>query len=425
MDSSRKVAFLALLEIDKNQAFSNLVLNKLIEKENPENPAFARELVYGVLKNRLYIDNIIDNLARSGVKKIKSRELNILRLGVYQIKFLESVPDYAAVDESVKLAKKYAHGKDKFVNGALRNLIRSKDQDYLPSQENEIDYLSIKYSFSAWIIALWKKEYSLEKIQSILKASNETPELIVRVNSMITDRDALARELEVLDYEVKKSEMVDTALICKGSNLIETDQFKDGKFSIQDEVSQIAVKTIDAKPQELILDMCAAPGGKTLAMAETMNNQGKILAFDIYQHKLDLIEKNAKRLNIKNIKTKCQNSSKIDRKYIDSFQKVLCDVPCSGLGVIRRKPEIKLKDKPDLESLYEIQSSILENGAKYLKVGGVLVYSTCTINKEENENQIQKFLKTNGNFELEWSKQFLPDEDETDGFYIAKLIRKK
>ncbi len=424
MDSSRKAAYLALLAVDNDGAYSNLVLNHVIDSEKPDNPSLVRELVYGVLKNRIFIDSVIDQFAKSGVSKIKKKELNILRIGIYQILFLDSIPEYAAVDETVKLAKKYTYGKDKFVNGLLRNVIRNRDKDFLPKESDTINYLSKKYSVMPWIIELWHKQYDYETIEKILKASNETPKLCIRVNRMKTTREALAEELQQLGYDVELSEIASTGIFCKGQNLLATELYQDGKFSAQDEASQLAALSLDAKPGHKVLDMCAAPGGKTLAIAEGMENQGEITAVDVYEHKLELINKNANRLNIKNIKTKCENSSKIYRKYENSFDRILCDVPCSGLGVIRKKPEIKLGKEISLEELYETQRQILANAGEYLRPGGVIIYSTCTINPEENQKQVEHFLKNHQEYECEFSKQYLPSEDGTDGFYIAKLVRK-
>lgn len=409
MDKDRKAAFDILIEIEKNDAFSNLAIKDYLAKNEVKNPGFVRELVYGVLENRIYFDKIIDTLAAKGIKGIKDKELTILRMGLYQLQNMD-VPDYAAINESVNLAKKVCYGKDKFINGMLRSFLKRRDEDFSGGD------LAVKYSFMPWIANLWKEQgYELEEL---LKASNTKPKLCLRVN---TNRTSVEELLEKFDG--RKSELSPRAILVKGSDILNSEEFLCGKFSVQDETSIVCADIVDPKEGESVLDMCAAPGGKTMAMAESLKG-GDVLAMDIYEHKLALIEDQAKRLGLDNVRTRCQDATKLVYEFIEKFDKVLADVPCSGLGVIRHKPEIKLKEQKDLDKLYEVQASILLNASKYVKKGGSLVYSTCTINKRENEEQIEKFLRNNRDYELEFEKQYLPHVEHTDGFYIAKLIHK-
>lgn len=409
MDKDRKAAFDILIEIEKNDAFSNLAIKNYLARNEVKNPGFVRELVYGVLENRIYFDKIIDTLAAKGIKGIKDKELTILRMGLYQLQNMD-VPDYAAINESVNLAKKVCYGKDKFINGMLRSFLKRRDEDFSGGD------LAVKYSFMPWIANLWKEQgYELEEL---LKASNTKPKLCLRVN---TNRASAEELLEKFDG--RKSELSPRAILVKGSDILNSEDFLCGKFSVQDETSIVCADIVDPKEGESVLDMCAAPGGKTMAMAESLKG-GDVLAMDIYEHKLALIEDQAKRLGLDNVRTRCQDATKLVEEFIGKFDKVLADVPCSGLGVIRHKPEIKLKEQKDLDKLYDVQASILLNASKYVKKGGSLVYSTCTINKRENEEQIEKFLENNRDYELEFEKQYLPHVDHTDGFYIAKLIHK-
>ncbi|MCQ2551041.1 MAG: 16S rRNA (cytosine(967)-C(5))-methyltransferase RsmB [Clostridia bacterium] len=401
MDGDRKVAYQILMDICKDGAYSNLAIKNHIN-DQVKNPGFVRELVYGVLENQIYLDKVMDSLTPKGVKGIKEKVL--LRMGLYQMKFMDSVPDYAAISETVNLAKKVAYGKDKFINGVLRHFDKSTD----------FEDLSIKYSFMPWIVDLWKGQ-GLD-VEKLLQASNMRPSLCVRANLSKIETLELMEKLK--DFEPRVSDLTPRGIILKGNNIIGSDMYDEGLFSVQDETSIVVADLMEIKKGDKVLDMCAAPGGKSLAMAEL---GADVLACDIYEHKLDLIQNQANRLGVK-VNTRCQDGS----EYVDmgTFDKVLCDVPCSGLGVIRHKPEIKLREAQDLEGLYKIQGKILDNAAKYVKRDGILIYSTCTINRKENEDRIERFLKDNEGFRLEFEKQYLPNVDETDGFYIAKLRRK-
>lgn len=421
MDINRKVAFDILLDISKEGAFSNLAVKNHLEKSENLNTAFIREMVYGVLENQIYFDHIIDRLAQKGIKGIKPKELTLLRMGLYQIIEMDSVPDYAAINETVSLSKKVSYGKDRFINGMLRSFLRRKDEDFTASIESDDERMRIRYSFTLWIVDLWKEQFPQTELWKLLKASNMKPYLVIRGNLSKISIDELASRLS--KFNPRNSTFTPRGLIVDGKNLLDVEEYKEGLFSIQDETSIVAADMIQPQKGDRILDMCAAPGGKTMAMAE-MLEQGEIIAMDIYEHKLFLIEEQAKRLGLKSVKTRCQDASKLLEEFEGAFDKVLCDVPCSGLGVIRHKPEIKLKEEGNLDDLYITQGQILENAAKYVKKGGSLVYSTCTINKRENQDQIKKILERNGDFEMVFERQYLPHVDGTDGFYIAKLNRK-
>ena len=425
MDINRKTAFDVLMDVEKNGAYSNLSLNSFIEKNRPDSPAFVRELVYGVLRNKLLLDWFLGQLIPSGLKKIKKQDMTLLRMGVYQLSYMKSVPEYAAVSETVNMAKKLARGRERFINGVLRGYIRNRQQLALPDREvNLEEYLSIVYSVERWIVRLWKDAYGAEKTEALLRASNETPELAVRVNLMKTDRKSLKEKLEALGFEAAESEVSDRALLVKGSGLLDTELYREGMFSVQDEASILASDALDAKPGDCIADVCAAPGGKTFATAELMAGKGVIYAMDKYEHKLKLMEAQAKRAGIDNIRLLQHDSTVPVEELKGQMDKLLADVPCSGLGVMRRKPEIKYKGRQELNELIERQRQILLAAASYVKAGGTLVYSTCTINPAENEKQIVEFLRGNKDFKALEQKQLLPDGG-TDGFFICRMRKEQ
>ena len=425
MDINRKTAFDVLMDVEKNGAYSNLSLNSFIEKNRPDSPAFVRELAYGVLRNKLLLDWFLGQLIPSGLKKIKKQDMTLLRMGVYQLSYMKSVPEYAAVSETVNMAKKLARGRERFINGVLRGYIRNRQQLALPDREvNLEEYLSIVYSVERWIVRLWKDAYGAEKTEALLRASNETPELAVRVNLMKTDRKSLKEKLEALGFEAAESEVSDRALLVKGSGLLDTELYREGMFSVQDEASILASDALDAKPGDCIADVCAAPGGKTFATAELMAGKGVIYAMDKYEHKLKLMEAQAKRAGIDNIRLLQHDSTVPVEELKGQMDKVLADVPCSGLGVMRRKPEIKYKGRQELNELIERQRQILLAAASYVKAGGTLVYSTCTINPAENEKQIVEFLRGNRDFKALEQKQLLPDGG-TDGFFICRMRKEQ
>ena len=425
MDINRKTAFDVLMDVEKNGAYSNLSLNSFIEKNRPDSPAFVRELAYGVLRNKLLLDWFLGQLIPSGLKKIKKQDMTLLRMGVYQLSYMKSVPEYAAVSETVNMAKKLARGRERFINGVLRGYIRNRQQLALPDREvNLEEYLSIVYSVERWIVRLWKDAYGAEKTEALLRASNETPELAVRVNLRKTDRKSLKEKLEALGFEAAESEVSDRALLVKGSGLLDTELHREGMFSVQDEASILASDALDAKPGDCIADVCAAPGGKTFATAELMAGKGVIYAMDKYEHKLKLMEAQAKRAGIDNIRLLQHDSTVPVEELKGQMDKVLADVPCSGLGVMRRKPEIKYKGRQELNELIERQRQILLAAASYVKAGGTLVYSTCTINPAENEKQIAEFLRENREFKELEQKQLLPDGG-TDGFFICRMRKEQ
>lgn len=423
MDINRKTAFLTLVDVESKKAYSNLAVNHQIIINKPNAQGFVRELVYGVLENKITLDYYIDILVKNGVSGLRANELTILRMGIYQLRYMNSVPEYAAVNESVMLAKRYCRGKAGLINGVLREYINKKIQLRLPDRsDDEIKYLSVKYSYAPWIIELWLEHYSMDFVEALLAAGNEKAPMTVRLNWLRIMKPDLIKKLQEGGFEAEEGRLCQNALYVKGNRLLDTELYKMGMFTPQDESSMIVAEKLNPKHGDTVMDVCAAPGGKTTAIAERMNNTGKIIASDIYRRKLDLIDKEAVRLGITNIETRSWDATRVDSSMFQKADRVLVDAPCSGLGVIRRKPEIKYKEHTaDMEFLPKKQLAILSASSSYVKPGGTLVYSTCTINPEENEHVIDAFIRKNPSFRKMERTLLLPNVNGTDGFFICVM----
>lgn len=423
MDKNRRIAYLTLMDVEAKHAYSNIALNHQIKSGNPDAPAFVRELVYGVLENKTYLDYIIEHFISTPVCKMKGSDLTVLRLGLYQLKFLDGVPDYAAVNESVDLAKKYCKGREGFINGVLRSFLRAGKEVELPDRtKDEVRYLSVKYSYEPWIIEMWKEQYAPEFVEELLAAGNKTPDLVIRVNFLKTTREDLKRRIIAKGFRADDGLLCKEALHVEGRGLLGGRLYNSGMFSVQDESSILAVNILDPQPDETIMDVCAAPGGKSLAIAEKMNNRGSVVSWDIYKRKLAIIDKEAERLGVSIITTKTWDATRVDSSMAEKADRVLVDAPCSGLGVVRRKPEIKFKRKTrEFDEFPKKQLAILSASSKYVKPGGILVYSTCTISPYENQQVVKDFLKANPTFSKEEELQLLPNVNNTDGFFICKM----
>jgi 16S rRNA (cytosine967-C5)-methyltransferase len=448
VDLPREIALKILYDININNAYSNIALNRQIETYDLKKVeiAFITELVYGTIQWQLTIDYIIQKFSSIKIKKISPWIINILRLGVYQIIYLDRVPESAACNESVSLSKKYGHStSSRFVNAVLRNIVRNKEVIEFPDKDkNLINFLSIKYSHPEWMVKEWVKRFGSVFTEELLISNNKLPDFCIRVNTLKITKDKLLEQFVQGGIDYEKGKYIEEAVIIKNpSGIAKIDAFKKGFFQIQDESSMLVAKILDPKPGELVMDICSAPGGKATHIAELMNNIGTVIARDVHLHKIALIKEAAKRLGINILKTELFDASEIDVNYLKAADKVLVDAPCSGLGIINRKPDIKwarsIEDKKELTAL---QLKILKNASEYVKYDGTLVYSTCTIEWEENEGVIKEFIKSNSEFYLEdltpnlSSKiikatakegfiQLYPNIDKVDGFFIAKLKRRR
>ena len=436
---SREIILNILMDININGAYSNHSINKHLKNKNIENENFIREIVYGVIENKMYIDYIISQASSIKLKKIHPTILEILRMGVYQIVFMDKIPNRAAVNEAVNLSKKHGHkGISGFVNGVLRNISKNKEKLMMVDNKNEVDFLSIKYSHPKWMIEIWLKNYGFEFTEKLCKENNSKAKLNIRVNTLKINKEELMERLS--EYNVHETKYAkDGIVIDNPLRITSTEEYKKGYFTIQDESSMLVSQIMAPKENSFVLDLCSAPGGKATHIAQLMNNKGKIICRDIYDHKLKLIKENSERLGINIIEVEKFDATVLDESLIEKVDYCIIDAPCSGLGIIRRKPEIKWnRYKEDIRDLTKIQWNILNNAKRYLKPGGIMIYSTCTIMKEENSDMIYNFLSENGDFKLVGFKnEFLSDEfgedanqgfiqlfphiHSTDGFFIAKL----
>lgn len=424
--NARELAINVLYKVEFGEGYSNVALDKELNKSDLDtvDKAFASELVYGVLTWKITLDEIIKMYSSIKIKKISPWILNILRIGIYQIVFLDKIPESAAVNESVKLAKQYGHeASSKFVNAILRKIEKNEMEKLLayiatkPILEDEI--ISIVTSHPLWMVDELLKEYDKKFVTEFLNANNITPEITLRSNRLKTTRDELYKLLILRKIDCRKGNLEDSIKVKKMTD------FKGKLFTVQDEAAQLACLKLAAKPDEIVLDACSAPGGKTTYLAEIMENKGEVEAWDIHPHRVRLVEEAAKKLDISIIHAKVHDATISMPSYKEKFDKILLDVPCSGLGVIRKKPDIKWTRKiEDFEELMSVQEKILDTCSEYLKPGGRMVYSTCTVLKRENEEQIDRFLLTHSDFTLVEQVKLFPNVDETDGFYIAVLERK-
>ena len=442
MDIVREIALKALYKIDKEDAYSNIALDETIKKNrrklDDRDVGFISEIVYGVITWRLTIDEIIKKYSNIRLKKISPWILNILRMGIYQIVFLDKIPKSAAVNESVNLAKRYGHkGSSNFVNAILRK-VEKKDYETFFEIKNPIERISKTTSMPVWIIEELLKENDIQKVEEICKASNIKPKVVIRINNLKTDKQELENLLKERNITFQQGEFEDFLILEKAKNIEQLDLFKQGYFTIQDEGAGLIAKILNPKPNEVILDACSSPGGKTSYMAELMNDKGEIIAWDLHSHRVKLVEETAKRLGIHIIRTQCQDATIYKEEYKEKFDKILLDVPCLGIGVLKRKPDIKWKRKPeDIEEISNIQKNILQTCSKYVKSNGQIVYSTCSIFSEENDKIIDEFLQKNPDFIYgkiqtlnaeknvqNLNKIQLYQNEQTDGFFMCKLQKK-
>lgn len=416
-------------QVDKG-AYSNIVLNDAFREFflSPKEKAFMTEIFYGVIRNKKFLDYIIDIYTKD-IRKEWIR--NLLRISIYQITFMNS-DDKGVVWEATELAKKYSIAISKFINGTLRNYLRNKDLE-LKELYDKKNY-EVLYSIPKWFCDVLEKQYGNENLKQVITSLKKIPYLSVRVNKLKYSEEEFEEFLKDKDIQIIKK--VDTVYYINSGLIINSEEFKTGKIIAQDASSYLAAKNLGAMPNELVLDICAAPGGKTAVLAEEMKNSGEVIAIDIHQHKIKLIDTNMKKLGIDIVKAIVMDARNVNKQG-RKFDKILVDVPCSGYGVIRKKPEILYsKDRENVEELAKLQLEILNSAADILKDGGELIYSTCTITDEENTNNIKKFLEERKEFKVE--KLYIPEnvsgdydnlggfcinykEEIMDNFYIIKL----
>ena len=421
----RKAAFLSLLRMEKAGKYANLEIDAAIRKYHLEETdrALFTNLVYGTIERAICLDYVIGCFSAQPLEKITPEVRVILRLGLYQILFLDRIPDHAAVNESVELCKAYRRSAASFVNAVLRRAVRERDGIVYPDPATE-------YGISAQLYQLWCAQYGQNVTERILHSLREPAYITLRANTLQITPEQLRREIEC------ETEL--TQLCPGGVRLLENmpvsdfAPLEDGLCFVQDEASQYAAHLVGARRGMTVIDACACPGGKSFSMALDMQNEGKIFSFDLHSNKLSLIERGAQKLGIDIIETQASDGTIYRPELAQAADRVLCDVPCSGLGVLRKKPDLRHKDLSQIERLPEVQYAILANCARYVKVGGRLLYSTCTLNRAENEAVVERFLIDHPEFvpdpfeesEQGFMRTIFPYENGTDGFFIARIIRR-
>lgn len=438
MQDARKFTKKLLITFFDNDSYSNILLDNALAESSltPQDKKFATNLFYGVIERQITLDAVINKYSKRPVKSLSSDVLQLLRMAIYQLLYMDSVPDRAAVFESVRLAKRNKNpALSGYVNGVLRAFLR--DNKEIPLTGNKLADLSVKYSCPEWLITKWINEYGEDLALEMLESSLGVPPVTARLNVLKKSADEIINDIKETGIEVnKRSEVRHCVELLNIGAISHSRVYNKGLFHIQDVSSQICCEVLDPKPNETVIDVCSAPGGKAFTIAEIMNNQGRVIACDLYESRVNLISKGAKRLGLSIIEPKVNDAS-VFSDEMGKADKILCDVPCSGLGVIRRKPEIKYKNPDDFDSLKNIQRTILDTSSKYLKKGGVLVYSTCTLSKAENDDIIEWFLENHSDFEKgsingysnikngEYKVTVTPKMFNSDGFFIAKLIKKR
>lgn len=449
----RELILEILMKVEKQNAYLNILMQYYFDYYplKKEDKALVQEITYGVTRFRKKLDWIIKQSLTKQGKKLPLDINNILRIGIYQIFYLDKIPDYAIVNESVNLAKKSKYFQySNLVNAILRKIIRKPNDIYWPNiNKNPVKYISEYFSFPEWLINMWIKRYGLNLCINICQIMNKKPPTILRINPLRTNMPELQKKLSNLMVSFKEGQYLpfESLILEEFVDITVFEIFKSGFFSIQDESSSLVSRLLDPLPGELIIDMCSGPGGKTTHLAQLMKNQGEIIAFEKNKKRLNMVKSEARRLGISNIKYLLQDSTIFCANFFEKADKVLVDAPCSGTGVIRKKPDIKWKNLNDrqLQIFNNLQMEILNVASKYLRPGGKLVYSTCSIEREENDCIINKFLKNNTGFTIQETSSFvkkygvvkyntgikqaiqlLPgySGENIDGFYMAKIMKK-
>lgn len=428
--NARELSLQMLMEINEKGQFSHIVLKNVLDKYQylpKKERAFITRLTDGTIERLIELDYIIDLFSKTKTKKMKPLIRNLMRMSVYQIKYMDSVPDPAVCNEAVKLAKKHKFGQlSGFVNGVLRNIARNINDIKYPDVKNEFNkYLSVKYSMPEWIVRKFIKDYGNEKTQDILDAFQSKNSISIRVNTakctpselkgILCDEGVCVEEIEGLDY----------AFVISGFDYLNSlDSFRNGLFYVQDVSSMMVAEYAKPKHGDYVIDVCAAPGGKSTHIAEMLNGSGFVEARDLTDYKVSLIEENIERHELSNMKAVCMDATVFDEGSVEKADVLICDLPCSGLGVLGRKKDIRYKiTEQSLDGLSELQKEILDTVHTYVKKGKKLIYSTCTMNPAENEENVRWFTDKYPEFELETSKQMFPKEIGNDGFFIAVLKR--
>lgn len=429
----RELSLDCLMEILEKQQYSHLVLRMVLEKYqylSKQERAFLTRLTEGTLERMIELDYIINAFSKTKVRKMKPLIRNLLRMSVYQLKYMDSIPDSAVCNEAVKLAKKRGFSQlSGFVNGVLRNIARSEDPvEKMEKEKDPVTSLEVRYSVPGWMIEVWTKCYGSEKTESILKAFQEEKPIAIRTNLTKCSPEQLSQRLQEEGvWKVEPMEELSYGFYISGVDYLNRlESFVDGWFYVQDKSSMMVAEIAGAKPGDTVIDVCAAPGGKSCHIAQKVGATGQVIARDLTEYKVGLMEENRIRYGLDNMIVEQQDATEFDKASEEKADILICDLPCSGLGVIGRKKEIRYRMNPKQQKeLVQLQRKILETVHTYVKRGGTLLYCTCTIHPDENEGNVSWFLEQYPEFFLESMQQRLPDEGVQDGFFIAKFIRKE
>lgn len=424
MKNGRELAYEALLKIIREKSYSNLAVSGTLQQNSlpEEERAFFTALVYGTVERKITLDYQLSQYLKQPLRKLNPKVYTVLLLGAYQILFLDKIPDHAAVNESVKLVKKNGASFASGLVNAVLHKIAAKGLVLPPEQDHKL-YLSVKYSCPQELISLWIRSYGEEAALGILEYSLGASPLVIRVNTLKTTTEELSVLLKQQGISSEPHPLVGDSLVLSDAPALESlSLFREGYFHVQDASSQLCCETLGAQPGEVVYDVCAAPGGKSFTIAERMEDQGTVCSYDLYPQRARLISEGARRLGIHCITAQQGDASAFDPAR-DLADKVLCDVPCSGLGIIGRKPEIRYKTGSEIDNLPGMQYDILCISARYCRPGGRLVYSTCSLNPAENEDVVSRFLRDHSEYRLLSEQTLFPGTHHCDGFFIALLER--
>ncbi len=420
MANVRAVALKILNKCGSAEQYSNIALDTALRREGIAeiDRGLLTALVYGTIERQLTLDYQIDALA-SRAGKIDPETRNLLRLGLYQLAYLDRVPDHAAVNETVELAPRRTKG---FVNAVLRAFLRAgKVVSYPDRKRDLIAYLSVRYSFLPALCAVFVDRFGEARAEGLLAAFDRQPPLTLRVNTLCRSREEYLRLLSDAGFDAEPTPEANTGICLSAASVGALPDFENGAFFVQDEASQLCVEALDAHAGMTVIDACACPGSKSFGAAIDMQNEGRVIACDLHKNKLSLVESGASRLGLSIIETVARDARDLNEEWLGIADRVLCDVPCSGFGVFAKKPELRYKDPAKSAALPDIQLSILNTASLYVRSGGLLVYSTCTLLPEENGENVARFLSSHPEFSLLRERTLYPDTDATDGFYFAVM----
>ncbi len=429
--SVRELVLDILIEVNEKEQYSHLVIRDVLNKYQyleKQERAFLTRLAEGTIEHMLEMDFIINSFSKVKVKKMKPLIRNLLRMSVYQLKYMDAIPDAAVCNEAVKLAKKRGFGQLRgFVNGVLRNIARELDKLQYPDEKLEpARFLEVTYSVPMWMVEQWIRDYGYEKTKVICKSFLEERPITIRTNLLRIQPEELKARLEAEGVTVKAVPALSYAFEISGFDYLQAlDSFVEGLFYVQDISSMMVAETAAPEKGSYIIDVCAAPGGKSSHLAEKMEGTGTVEARDLTEYKVSLMDENIERHGLKNMNAVQMDATILDKDSVNKADVLICDLPCSGLGVMGKKTDIRYKMTAEKQQdLVKLQRQILSTVHAYVKTGGTLVYSTCTIHKDENEGNVAWFLKEHPEFELVSKEQMFPGETYHDGFFIAKMVRK-